>query len=168
MVIAGHESRKEAGIQSPIDNMMPKVAGEVLAYCTKCRMDLMHVVVSMDGDVIAKTQCKSCGGVHLYRAPKSQGNTTHSTKVLNRRKSSASSEKTKSSGRKNKDPNNWKELISAHEEETPRAYRLQDRFTEGELISHSVFGKGIVIHVPAPEKITVQFEEGIKLLAQGR
>jgi hypothetical protein len=148
--------------------MMPKVAGEVLAYCTKCRMDLMHVVVSMDGEVIAKTQCKSCGGVHLYRAPKSHGNATHSTKVLNRRKSAGSSEKTKAGSRKHKESNNWKALISAHEEETPRAYRLQDCFTEGDLILHSIFGTGVVIHVPAPEKMTVQFEEGIKMLAQGR
>ncbi|MFO8090633.1 MAG: hypothetical protein R6U13_12395 [Desulfatiglandaceae bacterium] len=131
-------------------------------------MDLMHVVVSMDGNAIAKTQCKSCGGVHRYRAPKSPENVTHSTKVLNKRKHPGSTPKNTSSRRTVADSEKWEELLSAHEQETPRAYQMQECFTEGELISHSVFGTGVVTNVPAPEKIEVHFKEGTKLLVQAR
>ncbi len=160
--------RKEGGSHPPFLNIMPKVAGEVIAYCTKCRMDLMHVVVSMDGNAIAKTQCKSCGGVHRYRVPKSPENVTHSTKVLNKRKHPGSTPKNTSSRRTVADSEKWEELLSAHEQETPRAYQMQECFTEGELISHSVFGTGVVTNVPAPEKIEVHFKEGTKLLVQAR
>lgn len=159
---------KGRGVQSPVLNMKPKVAGEVLAYCTKCRMDLMHVVVSMEGDAVAKTQCKSCGGVHLYRAPKGGSPGSGTRKVLNRRKHPVSSARNHSGSPVAHDTKKWKDLVSAHDRETPRAYRMQECFEEGEFILHSVFGPGVVVHVPAPEKMTVHFEAGIKLLAQAR
>jgi len=148
--------------------MMPKVAGEVLAYCTKCRMDLMHVVVSMDGDAIAKTQCKSCGGVHMYRAPKSRREPAGSRKILNRRTRPVSPDRTLSNSRLIKNSKAWKDLVSVYEQDTPRPYQMRESYEEGEFIFHSVFGTGVVVNVPAPEKMAVHFEEGIKLLVQGR
>jgi hypothetical protein len=149
-----------------MQKLAPKVAGELLAYCTKCRMDLIHVVVSMEGEAIAKTQCKSCGGVHMYRAPKSGETRAHSKKVQSRRKGSAG--KAGAGNRAVKDSNKWKDLVNARAGETPRIYRMHEAFCEDELISHTVFGKGVVIGVRTPEKIEVHFEEGIKLLAQGK
>jgi hypothetical protein len=128
----------------------------------------MHVIVSMNGEAIAKTQCKSCGGVHMYREPKSSENSKYSTKVHRTRKRGSSNPKAKSLSRPEKDSNRWKDLVEAHGQQTPRSYRMQECFREGELISHSVFGTGVVIGVRTPEKIDVHFEKGIKLLAQGR
>jgi hypothetical protein len=47
-----------------------KVSSDVLSYCTSCRMDLNHIVVSMKGDQIAKVECRTCKKTHVYRAPK--------------------------------------------------------------------------------------------------
>jgi predicted RNA-binding Zn-ribbon protein involved in translation (DUF1610 family) len=154
----------------PIIDIMPKVAEELLAYCTKCRLDLMHVIVSMDGGAIVKTQCKSCGGVHIFRAPKGRENNPNREKVRRTRKGDTGSSRRKITP--GTDPagdfKQWMELMAARADKKPRDYRMQENFGEGELISHSVFGEGIVLTVPGPQKIEVHFEAGIKLLAQGR
>jgi hypothetical protein len=146
---------------------MPKVAEELMAYCTKCRLDLMHVIVSMDGQAIAKTQCKSCGGVHMYRPPKNSENSNSSAKLRRTRKRTETG-KGNSGKPAAESSSRWKELVSGVDSNELRGYRMQEYFEEGELISHKAFGAGVVIGVRGPEKIEVLFEEGIKLLAQGR
>ena len=47
------------------------VAGEVDAYCTRCKLDLAHRVISMVEDRVHKVECLTCAGHHLYRVPKS-------------------------------------------------------------------------------------------------
>ena len=43
-------------------------AGDNIAsHCTKCKLMLDHAIVAMDGEVIAKVKCKTCGSVHKYR-----------------------------------------------------------------------------------------------------
>ncbi|HLM74940.1 MAG TPA: hypothetical protein VK459_19660, partial [Polyangiaceae bacterium] len=50
----------------------PKTGGEIDAYCTKCRLDLLHRIIAMVGDSVKKVECKTCGSHHLYRRPKSE------------------------------------------------------------------------------------------------
>src|SRR2546430_558382 len=40
-------------------------------WCTKCRMDLLHRVIAMNGDKIVRVECLTCRGHHNYRKPKS-------------------------------------------------------------------------------------------------
>ena len=44
-----------------------RVGGEVVAFCTKCRMDLAHTIIAMDGTKPARVQCNTCNGQHNYR-----------------------------------------------------------------------------------------------------
>ncbi len=129
----------------------------------------MHVIVSMDRGVIVKSQCKSCGGVHGFRSPKGQENASGREKVRRTRKSTGSPVK---KGVSQPDPadisKRWMEMMAACVDIKPRPYGIQERFVEGELISHPTFGEGIVVSVAGPQKIDVHFEGGIKLLAQGR
>ena len=46
------------------------VAQEVLSYCTSCKIDLAHTIVSMKGDQVAKVECKTCKKTHAFKAPK--------------------------------------------------------------------------------------------------
>jgi len=50
----------------------PKTGGEIDAYCTKCRLDLLHRIIAMVGDAVKKVECKTCGSHHLYRRPKTE------------------------------------------------------------------------------------------------
>ena len=146
---------------------MPKVAQELLAYCTRCRLDLIHVIVSMDGGAIAKTQCKSCGGVHGFRSPKNSGRGPERERVRRTRKSEDPPRK-KVAPVPDGDLKRWSELVEARSGEETRPYAIHGSFAEGDLIRHPVFGKGVVTAVPGPQKILVHFDSGMKLLAQGR
>lgn len=152
-----------------VAHTMFRVAEELLAYCTKCRLDLMHVIVSMDRGVIVKSQCKSCGGVHGFRPPKGQENAPVREKI---RRTSKSAGSTVKKGAAQPDSaeisRRWMELMAACADMKPRPYGIQERFAAGELISHPTFGKGVVVSVPGSQKMDVHFEGGIKLLAQGR
>ena len=49
-----------------------KVGEDIDAFCTKCQLDTIHVVVALkpDNTVPKRVECKSCHGQHMYRAPK--------------------------------------------------------------------------------------------------
>jgi len=48
-----------------------EVGTEVEAYCTKCKMDRLHVISTLKSDGnINKVLCQTCEGTHLYRLPK--------------------------------------------------------------------------------------------------
>src|SRR5215831_15699747 len=46
-----------------------RVAGEVDAFCTRCKLTLAHTILAMVGTKIARVRCNTCGGDHVYRAP---------------------------------------------------------------------------------------------------
>lgn len=84
--------------------------------------------------------------------------------------------KTKSSGRgsgdttfggfgkgKDKEPT-WADAVSDQPEEVFTPHAMTTRFGSGQLISHTVFGKGLVLVVDGA-KIEVLFEAGKKKLA---
>ncbi len=39
-----------------------RVAGEVDAFCTRCKLNLAHTIVAMVGSKIARVRCNTCGG----------------------------------------------------------------------------------------------------------
>ena len=47
-----------------------KVAEEMLAYCSSCKMDLAHTVSAMKGDRAVRVVCNTCKKDHAYKAPK--------------------------------------------------------------------------------------------------
>src|SRR5258708_17991440 len=54
-----------------------KPGAEVDSYCTKCRMDLLHRIIAMNNGKIIRVECRTCGGHHNYRAPKSASRSSH-------------------------------------------------------------------------------------------
>ena len=47
------------------------VAQSVITMCTKCEMELNHVVVAHDkGGVVERVKCQTCGSEHKYRPDK--------------------------------------------------------------------------------------------------
>ena len=47
------------------------VAQNVITMCTKCEMELNHVVVAHDkGGVVERVKCQTCGSEHKYRPDK--------------------------------------------------------------------------------------------------
>ena len=69
----------------------PKTGGEIDAYCTKCKLDLVHRIIAMVGEAVKKVECKTCGSHHLYRRPKTERDAA--TARLEKRASDRATEK---------------------------------------------------------------------------
>ena len=44
---------------------------EIDSWCTKCKLDLNHRIIAMNGTKIVRVECLTCRGHHAYRRPKS-------------------------------------------------------------------------------------------------
>ena len=49
---------------------------EIDAWCTKCRMDLMHRIVAMVQSAPKRVICLTCNSEHNYRAPRTETTAT--------------------------------------------------------------------------------------------
>lgn len=104
--------------------------GDIDSYCTKCRLNLEHVVVAMVGGVVVKVKCKTCGGTHRFK--------------------DMPSVRQKSSGKEGKGSRSfvaprarWETAVEAADgPELP--YEMAGSYRAGDLIVHRVFGKGVV------------------------
>jgi ribosomal protein L14E/L6E/L27E len=133
------------------------VAKEVLAYCTSCKMDLNSVVVAMQGDRIAKVQCKTCKKEHVYKAPK--GVNEPSAKPA--KKTKAEKEE---AGEITSIEAEWQKLMSAHKDAPMKTYSMKSQFALGDKLNHPIFGEGIVGKLIYPNKLEVIFRNDIKVL----
>ncbi|HHH31826.1 MAG TPA: hypothetical protein ENK57_26230 [Polyangiaceae bacterium] len=135
---------------------------EVDAWCTKCKLDLNHRIIAMNGDAIKRVECLTCRGHHNYRRPKSaepemkarkrSGTTTKKARVT------AAEELRKS----------WEQAIMGKSPTDFIAYRISETFAAGQLLRHKKFGDGVVAEVLEGGKVAVLFEDGQKTLVHGR
>lgn len=133
------------------------VGKDVLSYCTKCKLNLGHIIVAMkDVKHIAKVKCNTCGTLQAYKDPSisSKQNKTRTKKTLmNPSKIISVSEL-------------WMEKMSSTKKKsTP--YAMDANFVKGDIIDHSKFGPGIVEKV-VDDKIEVIFRHEIKTLVHNK
>ena len=144
------------------------VAGEVDAYCTKCRLDLGHRIVAMVGDTIKKVECLTCGGEHLYRAPKSSTNGPKTKGAGKRRRPSKAASAAPAAARAAAElRQTWEQAIMGHAAEDFTVYRMSEPLMVGQLIRHAKFGDGVVTEVRPDLKARVLFEGGERTLVHG-
>ncbi len=130
---------------------------EVDSYCTKCKMDLNHRVIAMDGAKIKRVECLTCRGHHNYRIPKSQ--------------KPAPKPRKKAAARKVAVPDYqkiWEQAIAGSGTSDFTSYAITGVFQVGELLRHKKFGDGVVSEIFEGGKIQVIFEPGPKTLVYGR
>ncbi len=134
------------------DKTTSDVAKEVLAYCTSCKMDLAHTVVSMKGDKLGKVECKTCKKTHVFKAPKG---ITDPPKEKKPRKAKEKA---------NLVAEEWEKLMDTHKDIMPKNYSMKTDFAIGDKINHPTFGTGLVNRLIYPNKIEVIFKEDLKVL----
>lgn len=131
----------------------PRVGGDALTFCTRCKMELAHVIVSMVGGQPAKVQCKTCRSDHRFKknggATTSSKPRTHTPKI----KVLAS--------------DHWEERMRQKHAGEMLNYSPKGQFAVGQVVKHPQFGMGIVEELKGPNKISVLFRVGEKLLVQG-
>ena len=100
------------------------------SYCTKCKLILEHIVVAMTGGVVVKVKCKTCGSTHRFKGMPAER--TKSTKM----KGTAIKPVLTTQAQ-------WEAAVgTANGNEQP--YDMTGSYRAGDIIVHSVFGKGIV------------------------
>jgi hypothetical protein len=133
---------------------MSKIAAgsDIEAYCTKCKLVLAHIVVSMDGTKPKRVKCNTCEGEHNYRATKPKTRTTATKKSATAKTTSKKSRQT------------WEEEMKQAANKPHKQYSMSGSFSEGDWIEHSTFGLGCVQLFTAPNKITVRFADSTRML----
>jgi hypothetical protein len=110
--------------------MLGKIsAGENIAsYCTKCKISLDHAVVAMDGEMIAKVKCKTCGSTHKFKDPED----VKKPRTVKKKADAAKTAETL-----------WESCLSEAKGKE-RVYDMTGKYRIGEVVLHSIFGKGVV------------------------
>ena len=135
----------------------PKVGGDVLTFCSRCKMELAHVIVSMVDLVPAKVICKTCRNEHKYRraagknplAPK-RASTPRIAKTTIRLSEL------------------WEKKIAESRAIVPKKYTIQETFKAKDLLEHVKFGMGVVEEVVPPQKVRVLFQDEQRVLIHGK
>jgi hypothetical protein len=61
----------------------------------------------------------------------------------------------------------WEEQVEGKADDAFVSYQLSERYTKGQLILHSKFGKGVVLDADA-SRVEILFQEGKKKLGHGQ
>lgn len=138
---------------------VPKVGGDTLSWCGKCRLELAHVIVAMVDGKPARVQCKTCKSPHGY---KRMGSSEPATKRTPR---ATSAEPKKTTVRA---AVYWEEKVAKLSAKVPRRYAVNEKFDATDLLEHPTFGLGVVESVRGDGKIVVLFRDGEKTLIHGK
>jgi len=140
------------------------VAGETLAYCMSCRMDLAHTIIAMKGDQVLRCQCKTCKKEHTYKAPKGVNDPGAAPAPKAARKRGEGSAKAAAAVPVDEE---WQKVMSQAAGVPAKSYSVKEKFRVGEKIAHPTFGEGIVGKHIFPNKIEVLFRSDLKVLIHG-
>ena len=111
----------------------PRVAGEIAAYCGKCKEERTHIVAAMDGDIVRKVTCSMCGGTHNYKqkAPVSAAEAASTAEGATRKRAG--------SRRSKEEP-----AFTIDPKRPVKSYDMNTNFSAGDVINHPKFGLGAV------------------------
>ena len=133
------------------------VAQNLMTICTRCKMELKHVVVfhGMDG-MVEKVKCLTCGSEHKY----------HPDKKMKPGKTEKVRKKSPEAGRRGKS-SEFEALSEKFGQKEPLPYSLSGVFKVEDVIEHKTFGRGFVTSVSF-QKMTVVFSDDTRTLACNR
>jgi hypothetical protein len=129
------------------------VAKDIITICSRCNLELNHIVVRHNAKgIVDRVKCHTCGFEHKYKPAKKQKESTPKRKSPVRKKSAEKE---------------YEALIEKYADQVPVPYSMQASYSEGSFIDHKTFGKGFVTGL-AFERIEVLFQDGAKTLAAGK
>ncbi len=137
---------------------MFKVGGEVDAFCTRCELVLAHTIHALLGGRPVKVECNTCHSVHRYRGAPGAAARTASPGTA--RAGQATRERPAVAG--------FDELLAARDVAAVQPYSPLKRFALGDVMDHTVFGRGFVSALRDGGKIEVTFRSDVKVLVHAR
>jgi len=134
---------------------MPKyeMLGEFVHYCSKCKIELNHRIILMDGEKPGRVLCLTCNTERKYKEP--------SQSTLKRARKKATGKPTKAEQARQE--NEWRILLG-ETDVTPKKYNINESFDMNDHVAHPKFGKGLVVGFNHPDKVRIFFDDGLKIL----
>lgn len=145
---------------------------EVDAWCTKCKLDLAHLIIAMVGDTPKRVECRTCGSHHNFHRPKSapaavKSKAAKPAAATPTKAKSTAGERAVAAARAEQDrERTWEKLTSGHAPTDFRPYRPTSAYEVGHLLRHPKFGDGYIIKVFDRNKMEAMFRDGPRTLAQ--
>lgn len=134
------------------------VGKEVLSNCSKCKLILAHIIVTMkSADVPDKVQCKTCKTTQSFKDPGAKKKKTSTDRVIKTAKAKARGKTTESVGEL------WTKALNKNTAGA-KAYTIKGSFQMGDLIEHPTFGQGVVEKLIDDNKIEVLFQDDVRTL----
>ena len=133
-----------------------RVGGDIDAWCTRCKMILGHTVLAMVGTRPARVRCNTCQGEHNYKAAAAEAKSGGWEPKADRERKAARPVVT-----------SWEALLAQKDVSRARPYSARERFETDDVVSHPVFGIGLVQEVHG-DKMRVAFKADTKLLVHGK
>jgi hypothetical protein len=128
------------------------------SWCGKCKRILAHTIEALIGDKPARVHCNTCKAQHGYKAHEPNGG----SRQLRQADGSLAPRPGRTRG------NRYQELLKGKDKAVARSYSSQDRYSPGDVMEHPTFGFGVTTAIKDGTKIEVLFENGLKVLVQGR
>jgi hypothetical protein len=130
---------------------------EIDAVCTKCGLELAHIIVAMEAARPVRVQCKTCKTVHGYRrAGGASGNSARKSPKEGGRRGGAIGSSA------------YDQVMKGRDMSRARPYKPALLYEVDDVVSHPAFGIGAVMKLLADNKLEAAFPSGIKVLVHGR
>jgi hypothetical protein len=136
------------------------VGKELVSYCTRCKMDLGHTIMSMIGGMPSRVICRTCKSEHNFKAKKGvkdPGNPGAETSVKTKTPRAPKADKVIPVELE------WMKQINASPRPV-RPYAANEAFKLGDRVNHPTFGEGVVQKLLHPNKMEIIFRMDIKVL----
>ncbi len=144
-----------------------KAGQEIDAFCTKCKMDLLHKIVAAVSGKPARVECRTCMTTHNYRPSKGVREPGAAPPVEAAR---AAGPRASATARPATSPRS--KVVDDLPSMPPsgvhiQIYKITERFRTEQWIQHKTFGIGVVVREVPPDKIEVRFGREYKVLVHG-
>ncbi len=141
--------------------MTRKIGSRIDAWCTKCKLVLVHTIEAMSDTKITRVHCNTCSGQHAFRAA------PPTPRAASGRSARSSRDGKRTSKEQAGVTNSYEALLRGRTAANARRYSTSERFKVGELISHATFGLGAITGERDGTKIDVLFADRPRVLLQG-
>ena len=132
-----------------------EVGAEVDAYCTRCKTDTPHTVVTKYEDEIRSVTCTTCNTTHAYRPPRGETDEEIPEPIAVRRRQALHKL-------------TWEAAMEQLDPSTAVDYSPSALYLEGQVIEHPTFGVGCVSEVLSDTKLEALFQDGRRLMVHNR
>lgn len=133
---------------------------DIDTYCSRCKLDLAHVIIAVSAGQPVRVVCKTCQSEHAFRKPK---RTTGGTK-----RAASTRKATTSVPQGPLSTEAYHQLLSGRDLSRSRRYTIKETFSVDDVVDHKKFGIGLVTKMLGDQKIEVTFREGTKILIHDR